>query len=240
MSARQLTLDTETTGLTPKEHRIIEIACIEVRKRSITGNEFHQYLNPERDVEAGAVQVHGLTLERLRDEPVFSDIVDSFLAFIQDSELIIHNAPFDEGFLNEELARLKRGRISDYCRVVDSLVMAREKHPGRQNSLDALCRRYRVDNTQRELHSALIDARLLARVYLAMTGGQASMAFTGAAPAPGAADAVQAEQDFSASDLVVLQASGEEQARHRQLLEKIAKGSKTGSCIWLEAPRGLP
>lgn len=238
MSTRQLTLDTETTGLTDDKHRIIEIACVEIVERSITGKEFHQYLNPERDIDPGAAQVHGLTLERLRDEPIFADIVAAFLAFIQDSELIIHNAPFDEGFLNAELARLKRGRISDYCRITDTVVIAREKHPGRQNNLDALCQRYRVDNSHRTLHGALTDAQLLARVYLAMTGGQANMAFTSADPASGNADSVQAEQDFNASDLVVLHASEEEQTRHRQLLEKIAQGNKTGSCIWLQESQG--
>lgn len=175
---RQVVLDTETTGRELDQgHRIIEIGCIEIVNRRITDRRFHTYLNPGREIDESALRVHGLTLEFLQDKPSFGDIVEEFLDFIRGSELIIHNAPFDVGFLDMELGRLGKGysRIEDYCTIFDTLILARKKHPGQRNSLDALCKRYGVDNSHRNLHGALLDAELLARVYLAMTGGQESL-----------------------------------------------------------------
>jgi len=172
---RQVVLDTETTGLSPKQgHRIIEIGCVEMIKRRLTGRRYQQYVNPEREVERGAYQVHGLSNDFLCDKPTFKEIAEEFLQFIQGAELIIHNAPFDMGFLNSELSLMPRsaGKILEHSAVLDTLVMARKMHPGQKNNLDALCKRYSVDNTSRELHGALLDAKILALVYLAMTGGQ--------------------------------------------------------------------
>lgn len=172
---RQVVLDTETTGLEPTQgHRIIEIGCVELVNRRKTGNVYHQYINPERDVEDGAYDVHGISNDILADKPVFADIAQEFIDFIRDSELIIHNAPFDVGFINAELGNLGKnwGQVSDYCQILDTLVLARGKHPGQKNSLDALCKRYEVDNSQRELHGALLDAQILVDVYLLLTGGQ--------------------------------------------------------------------
>src|SRR6202521_5581543 len=174
---RQVVLDTETTGLeVEQQHRVIEIGCVELLNRRLTGRRFHQYLNPERDIDEGAVQVHGLTRERLAKEPTFAHVHPEFLEFIRDAELIIHNAPFDVAFLNAEFARIEAAhRVADLCRVLDSLALARQMHPGQRNSLDALCKRYSVDNSHRDYHGALLDARILAEVYLAMTGGQANL-----------------------------------------------------------------
>ncbi|MDE1924013.1 MAG: DNA polymerase III subunit epsilon, partial [Gammaproteobacteria bacterium] len=174
---RQIVLDTETTGLEVSQgHRIIEIGCVELVNRRVTGKVFHRYLNPERAVDEGARAVHGLTLERLRAEPKFAEVFPEFSAFVDGAELVIHNAPFDLGFVNAEFERAgAETRIDEICRVLDTLVLARRMHPGQRNSLDALCKRYAVDNTQRELHGALLDAHLLADVYLAMTGGQAKL-----------------------------------------------------------------
>lgn len=175
---RQIILDTETTGLHPAEgHKIIEIGCIELFNRKFTGKKYHQYINPMRLIDDGAIAVHGITNQFLKDKPVFADIVDEFMAFINGAELIIHNAPFDTGFINHELAQTNNNwkPLTDYCRVVDTLVIARQLHVGQRNSLDALCKRYSVDNSQREMHGALLDAHLLAQVYLAMTGGQGSL-----------------------------------------------------------------
>lgn len=175
---RQIILDTETTGLNPKEgHRIIEIGCVELVRRKFTGNNFHCYINPERQVDIGALKVHGLSNTFLADKPIFKDIYKEFIDYIDGAEVIIHNAPFDVGFLNHEfkLINKKEKLFASYCDVIDSLVMARKKHPGQRNSLDALCKRYHVDNSDRELHGALLDARILGQVYLAMTGGQESL-----------------------------------------------------------------
>lgn len=175
---RQIILDTETTGLSPAEgHRIIEIGAVEMVDRKLTGNHFHHYINPERDIDAGAVNVHGITVQFLKDKPLFAQIVEEFLSFVKDAQLIIHNAPFDTGFLDHELQRYRaeHPKIIDYCKVIDTLAMARKLHPGQKNNLDALCKRYNVDNAKRGLHGALLDANLLARVYLAMTGGQGSL-----------------------------------------------------------------
>jgi DNA polymerase-3 subunit epsilon len=175
---RQVVLDTETTGINPKEgHRIIEIGCVELINRRLTQNRFHVYINPEREIDAGAIEVHGITNEFLRDKPKFADVVDDFLAFAKGAELVIHNAPFDVGFLNHELGLLNHsaGAIEAQCGVLDTLAYARKKHPGARNSLDALCKRYGIDNSHRELHGALLDAEILADVYLLMTGGQFSL-----------------------------------------------------------------
>ena len=180
--SRQIVLDTETTGLEPSQgHRIIEIGCVEMVNRRLTGRHFHQYINPQREVEAGAIEVHGITNEMLADKPVFADVAGPFLEFVKGAELVIHNAPFDVGFLDAELSQLGSDlpRINEICSVLDTLVMARQKHPGQRNSLDALCQRYDVDNSQRDLHGALLDAEILADVYLMMTGGQTNLALAG-------------------------------------------------------------
>ncbi len=172
---RQIVLDTETTGLEPAEgHRIIEIGCVELVDRRLSRNNFHQYLQPDREIDQGAVEVHGITNEFLRDKPRFADIAEDFLDYVRDAELIIHNAPFDVGFLDHELSKWSEQarRIEQLCQVIDTLTMARSLHPGQRNSLDALCKRYAVDNSKRDLHGALLDAEILADVYLAMTGGR--------------------------------------------------------------------
>lgn len=175
---RQIILDTETTGLSPKQgHRVIEIGCVEMINRQLTGNNFHHYINPDREIDAGAQAVHGITAAFLSDKPMFADIAKDFLSYLDGAELVIHNAPFDMGFLNAELKRVKRRAdyLSQLCPVVDTLVLARKKHPGQRNSLDALCQRYHVNNANRQLHGALLDAQILADVYLALTGGQSTM-----------------------------------------------------------------
>lgn len=175
---RQIVLDTETTGLQIADgHKIIEIGCIELVDRKFTGNRYHQYLNPQREIDEGALAVHGLSNKFLEEKPLFSEIVQEFMSFVNGAELIIHNAPFDVGFINHELslAQKKWGILTDYCRVTDTLVLARQLHIGQRNSLDALCKRYKIDNSQRDLHGALLDAHLLAQVYLAMTGGQGNL-----------------------------------------------------------------
>ncbi|MFD1217879.1 MULTISPECIES: DNA polymerase III subunit epsilon [Microbulbifer] len=180
---RQVVLDTETTGLDPKSgHRIIEIGCVELINRKLTGRHYHQYINPERQVDDGAIEVHGITNEYLQDKPVFAQIADDFMAFCEGAELVIHNAPFDVGFIDAELKRLKSPRwqnVVAHCSVLDTLALAREKHPGQKNNLDVLCKRYFVDNSQRDLHGALLDAEILADVYLMMTGGQTDLALAG-------------------------------------------------------------
>ena len=227
---RQIVLDTETTGLDPAlGHRIIELGGVELVNRRPTGNHFHRYLNPDRDIEDGALQVHGITAEFLRDKPKFSDIVDEFLDYVDGAELIIHNAPFDVAFLNYELGMLRRQAITHCCpSIVDTLRMARDVHPGKKNSLDALCERYQVDNSQRTLHGALLDAQLLAEVYLAMTRGQESLAIE--VQHAQAADAVM---EFSTAhlDFVILKASEEELAAHLNALAEIDKASG-GACLW--------
>lgn len=175
---RQIVLDTETTGIeTSQDHRIIEIGAVELIGRKLTGRHFHRYIHPQRDIDEGAQEVHGISLEFLADKPVFHLIADEFLDFVRGAQLVIHNAPFDVGFINHEFAKLdaRFGRIEDYCGVIDTLAMARQMHPGQKNNLDALCKRYDVDNSQRELHGALLDAEILADVYLAMTGGQVAL-----------------------------------------------------------------
>jgi DNA polymerase-3 subunit epsilon len=226
---RQIVLDTETTGLNARMgDRVIEIGCIELAGRSLTDRRFHHYLNPEREIDEGAVKVHGLTLEFLSDKPRFAEIVDEFLAFVKGAHLIIHNAAFDVEFLDRELGLLKRGALKSYVSgVIDTLPMARELHPGKRNTLDALCDRYGVDNTGRTLHGALKDASLLADVYLAMTRGQESLIVEEDSPAPGMAGAVR----IDASGLAVLRASAEELAEHEKVLGAIDKESK-GKTVW--------
>jgi DNA polymerase-3 subunit epsilon len=175
---RQIVLDTETTGLDPAAgHRIIEIGAVEMLNRRLTGARFHQYLNPDREIEAGAIEVHGITNESLADKPRFPDIAADFLEFVRGAELIIHNAPFDCGFINHELRRLDDSKtvVQEICTVTDTLKLARSMHPGQKNDLDSLCRRYSIDNSRRTLHGALLDAEILADVYLAMTGGQTTL-----------------------------------------------------------------
>ena len=230
---RQIILDTETTGLEVKQgHRIIEIGCVELKNRRKTDHHFHHYINPERDIDDGAFEVHGISNESLSDKPAFRDIAREFIDFIRDSELIIHNAPFDIGFLNYELELLgpEWGRIEDYCKITDTLVMARERHPGQKNSLDALCQRYNIDNSQRELHGALLDAQILLDVYLVMTGGQTALLLDDEAELnhPGR----EARQmDPNRPKLRVIQPSQEELAAHRKRLETIDKKSG-GKCVW--------
>ena len=174
---RQIVLDTETTGLEPEQgHRIIEIGCVELVDRRLTGNNFHVYLQPDREIDAAAIEVHGITNEYLADKPRFADLAGDLMGYLEGAELVIHNAPFDVGFLDAELARIETaGSISDHCTVLDTLVMARKMHPGQRNSLDALCGRYDVDNSRRDKHGALLDAEILADVYLAMSGGQRAL-----------------------------------------------------------------
>jgi DNA polymerase-3 subunit epsilon len=230
---RQIVLDTETTGLDPRQgHRIIEIAGIELVNRRLTGRHLHKYINPERDIDAGAAAVHGITLEFLADKPKFADIADDFLDFVRGAELVIHNAPFDIGFLNAELDRLARVPIETICAGVrDTLRMAKEVHPGKRNSLDALCERYEIDNSHRTLHGALLDTELLAEVYLAMTRGQDSLMIEPDEVAPragGSGEAARRER----KPLVVRRADEAELALHQQLLVGIDKESK-GQCLWL-------
>lgn len=231
---RQIVLDTETTGLEPADgHRIIEIGCVELINRRLTGNTYHQYLQPDREIDAGAIEVHGITNEMLADRPRFGDVACDFLDFVRGAELVIHNAPFDVGFLNHELKLLGEtwGCIDEHCSVLDTLAMARQRHPGQKNNLDALCKRYGIDNTRRELHGALLDAEILADVYLAMTGGQTTLSLGGssAAGAAAAPEAIRRLTDRPA--LRVLRASADELAAHEERLQAIDKASG-GNCLW--------
>jgi len=232
---RQIILDTETTGLEPSEgHRIIEIGCVELLNRKFTGNTFHQYLQPDREIDEGAVEVHGITNEMLADKPRFTDIADEFIAFIRGAELVIHNAPFDVGFINHELKLLGagHGRIDDICGVVDTLIMARKLHPGQKNNLDALCRRYSIDNSHRELHGALLDAEILAELYLAMTGGQTMLSL---GTQGSEADQLNVEGIRSLSSqrrpITVIRANEEELRLHRERLAALDKASGS-NCVW--------
>lgn len=225
MTLRQIVLDTETTGLDPLQgHRIIEIAAVELIDRSLTGNHYHYYFNPQREIEPGAQAVHGITSEFLADKPLIHHKIDEFITFIKSAELIIHNAPFDVGFLDNEfqLIGTHLGKITDHCTVFDTLKFARQRHAGQKNNLDALCKRYKVDNSQRNLHGALMDAELLAKVYLAMTGGQGSLFESES----GSAKSTQTHTKISriSSDrkpLKIIKASAEEAALHNSRMEKL-------------------
>jgi DNA polymerase-3 subunit epsilon len=233
---RQIVLDTETTGLEPAQgHRIIEIGCIELINRRPTDNHFHHYLQPDREIDDGAVAVHGITNEFLRDKPRFADIADQFLAFVRGAELVIHNAAFDVGFLNHELSRLGADydRIDDTCGVTDTLLLARRLHPGQRNSLDALCKRYDIDNSQRELHGALLDARILAEVYLAMTGGQVTLGLE-ADGRHGSGSALQSAIRRLPADrprLRVIGATEAEASAHAAWLDRLDR-AVGGACLW--------
>ncbi|MFP5441812.1 MAG: DNA polymerase III subunit epsilon [Gammaproteobacteria bacterium] len=232
---RQIVLDTETTGLEPHlDHRIIEIGCIELLDRRPTGRRFHKYLNPEREIDAGAVEVHGLTNEFLADKPLFADVADELVEFVRGAELVIHNAPFDVGFLNAEFSRLGRhGPVAGFCTVLDTLELARARHPGQRNSLDALCKRYMVDNSQRSLHGALLDAEILADVYLAMTGGQTALLLgaDGADTGSGEQPAVIRRLPAGRAPLRVVAATPAELEQHARQLVALDKASG-GKCAW--------
>ena len=238
MDKRQIVLDTETTGLEVNQgHRIIEIGCVEMVNRRITGRHYHQYIHPQRDIDAGAMEVHGITLEFLAGKPTFEEVATEFAQFVEGAELIIHNAPFDVGFIDAELERLDSDipPLAELCSVLDTLQMARHKHPGQRNNLDALCQRYEIDNTSRTLHGALLDAEILAEVYLAMTGGQASLGL-GAdgsdAPGSGIGDVDVAIRRLPADrpPLTVLRASSAELERHEAKLKELDQSA--GEALW--------
>jgi DNA polymerase-3 subunit epsilon len=227
---RQIILDTETTGLDPRQgHRVIEIAAVEVQNRRLTGNHFHRYLNPDRDIEEGALQVHGITREFLQDKPRFADIAAEFVEFVQGAELIIHNAPFDTAFLNAEFALQGMHNLQSYTtEVIDTLLMARNLHPGQRNSLDALCKRYGVDNSTRTLHGALLDCELLAQVYLSMTRGQETLVMESSVAVGATAKSGSARQRPRP---LVSEVSLEELGAHLELLKQIDRESG-GACLW--------
>ncbi|HED36171.1 MAG TPA: DNA polymerase III subunit epsilon [Gammaproteobacteria bacterium] len=237
---RHIVLDTETTGLEPKQgHRIIEIGCVEIINRRITDNTYHQYIQPDRESDEGAFEVHGISSEFLADKPRFGDIVEDFLAYVKGAELVIHNAPFDIGFLDHELAMLDsapestpdnaRGRVGDYCAITDSLIMARKMHPGQKNNLDALCKRYEVNNARRELHGALLDAELLAEVYLRMTGGQEVLALGGSDGEGASSGGVTPIRrvDSNRPALNIIRAGVDELEAHQERLDKLGE-----ACVW--------
>jgi len=241
---RQIVLDTETTGLEPElGHRVIEIGCVELVNRRTTGRSFHRYLNPEREIDDAALAVHGISRTDLDDQPRFAEVHEELLAFLADAELVIHNAAFDVAFLDAELARVpgEARRVASVCQVLDTLALAREMHPGQRNSLDALCKRYGIDNSHRELHGALLDARILADVYLAMTGGQGALALTEAAGAARAADGARPARALvrTGLTLLVLKATDEESRAHESMLALIARSSG-GRCLWPAADLALP
>ncbi|MBA6412214.1 DNA polymerase III subunit epsilon [Parahaliea sp. F7430] len=236
---RQIVLDTETTGLEVSQgHRIIEIGCVELVNRRLTGNHYHQYINPEREVEQGAIEVHGITNEFLADKPVFSQIAAEFVDYIAGAELIIHNAPFDIGFLNAELQRLDAGYedVDKTCSIIDTLVMARSKHPGQRNSLDALCARYMVDNSQRELHGALLDSEILADVYLLLTGGQTALSLSDHDSSNSSGTSLGERLRRLPADrmpLPITEPSADELAAEQALFETMAAGNG-GTVLWRE------
>lgn len=234
---RQIFLDTETTGLDPAlGHRVIEIAAVEIVNRRFTDRHYHQYVDPEREIDTGALEVHGITVEFLADKPKFREVAADMIGFIEGAELIIHNAPFDVAFLDRELGLVGLQPLANYCpQITDTLKMAKGLHPGKRNSLDALCERYQIDNSARSLHGALLDARLLAEVYLAMTRGQDSLLMD-------MVDASSTLQDSAPStadvELIVIRAQAQELSEHSRQLEDIDKATK-GACLWkkLEAVR---
>lgn len=229
---RYVVLDTETTGMPVTDgHRIIEIGCVEIEGRQLTGRHYHVYIQPDREIDEGAIAVHGITDEYLKDKPRFKDIADEFFEFIKGAELVIHNAPFDIGFINNEFALLgqsERAEITEHCSVLDTLVLARERHPGQRNNLDALCKRYGVDNSGRDLHGALLDAEILAEVYLAMTGGQTNLSLAGDSGDDGSGYIRPTAIERIAADraaLTVLAANAQELEAHQKFLERIKKAS---------------
>ena len=233
---RQVVLDTETTGLeVALDHRIIEIGCVELIDRKLTGRHFHRYINPQREIDAGAMEVHGISNEDLADKPLFAQVATEFIDFVKGAELVIHNAPFDLGFLNAELGKLGSDYkpLENYSGIVDTLIMARQMHPGQRNSLDALCKRYGVDNSQRTLHGALLDAEFLADVYLLMTGGQVDLVLAG-----DSADAELGEAEFAVRRLnaqrpalKILRATADELVQHGQKIAQISQVSGR-DCAW--------
>lgn len=228
---RQIVLDTETTGIDPREgHRIIEIGCVEVVERELTGRNYHVYINPDREVEAEAITIHGITNEFLIDKPKFAQVADEFFEFIKGAELVIHNAAFDVGFMDSEFARLKPTRkTAEHCGIVDTLAIARAKHPGQKNNLDALCKRYGVDNSNRDLHGALLDAEILADVYLLMTGGQTALSLDANAGEDGSAGGIRRIRQ-ERSPLTVIRASESEASAHDEFLAMMEK--QAGSTLW--------
>lgn len=230
---RQIILDTETTGLDPNQgHRIIEVAAVEMVNRRLTGNHLHRYVNPDREIDAGAMQVHGITNEFLQDKPRFGDIATELVDFLRGGELIIHNAPFDVGFLNMELRLLDMPPLTNWCEgVTDTLVMAKALHPGQRNNLDALCKRYGVDNAARTLHGALLDCELLAAVYLALTRGQESLSIGLEAPRAQSSEARVRPRPRP----LTAQATTDELAAHEGVLDAIGKESR-GACLWRAEP----
>lgn len=231
---RKIILDTETTGLEVEQgHRIIEIGCLEMQDRKLTGKYFHYYVNPERDIDAGALAKHGITSDFLLDKPYFSTIAEEFIEFVREAELIIHNAPFDLAFLNNELLMTKQGykNMSEYCTVFDTLVVARKLHVGKQNNLDALCKRYGIDNSKREYHGALLDANLLAQVYLAMTGGQGSFfdALHPNQPSIGKNHEMAQTIPLRKHNLLILKANEDELLEHNHYLQRLRE---CGTCLW--------
>lgn len=235
---RQIVLDTETTGLeTSQDHRIVEIGCVEMVNRKLTGRHYHQYINPQRKVDEGAMEVHGITDQFLEDKPVFAAINSDFLQFLDGAELVIHNAPFDVGFINHELKKLsgKQTPLGSSCKIIDTLALARQKHPGQKNNLDALCKRYGVDNSQRDLHGALLDAEILADVYLLMTGGQVNLNINQQSDSDtgeiNTATSIR-RLPSNRAPLTIVRASTEELLCHEEKLAAIKKSS--GFCVWQE------
>lgn len=234
---RQIVLDTETTGLNPRTgDRIIEVGCVEIVNRKLTGNNFHRYINPERDSDEAALAVHGLTTEFLSDKPKFHEIAEELRAYVQGAEVIIHNAPFDLGFLNHEFVRLGLPPFVEHCgNVIDTLVLAKELHPGKRNSLDALCDRYEISNAHRKLHGALLDSELLADVYLAMTRGQNSLTMDVEVETMSGHELLETAP---LGEIIVLRANPDELAIHEEVLAGLDKNVK-GSCVWRNySPQG--
>ena len=234
---RQIVLDTETTGIDPKEgHRIIEIGCVEVVNRRLTGNHFHVYINPGRHIEQEAIEVHGITNEFLADKPTFSQVAQEFVSFIKGAQLVIHNAPFDVGFMDHEFgmeASTKGVITNQICDVLDTLTLARQMHPGQKNNLYALCKRYGIDNSHRTLHGALLDAEILADVYLLMTGGQTKLKLASSSGSDADSTAIR-RINRSANKLKVIKASADEITQHEARLDIVEKAG--GKCLWRPQP----
>lgn len=231
---RQIVLDTETTGLEHRQgHRIIEIGCVELINRKLTGNNFHQYVNPDREIDQGAIEVHGITNEFLVDKPFFADICNSMMDYLRGAELVIHNAAFDVGFLDAELERVdsNSAKIAEVCGVHDTLLQARKMFPGQRNDLDSLCRRYEINNSHRELHGALLDAEILADVYLAMTGGQATLSLDADTNGADAGQNAKKAVNYAALALPLVEASNEERQNHIEWLSRLDEKVE-GKCVW--------